>query len=84
MADKYSKSLTEEQRRKLKPTLDKIEQGFEELSSVLTEIGRTPSEEPGEFGCFFCGCPSYVRGGTPPRNACARPTCGHSRLAHLV
>ena len=33
MADQYCKPLTDEQRETLKPTFDRIEQLFEELSS---------------------------------------------------
>jgi hypothetical protein len=86
MADKYRKSLTDDQRKTLKPTFDKIEQLVDELSTKLTEMGQPPSEEPGDSGCFFCGCPSFVPGGggTGIRRRCARPGCGHSLIAHMT
>ena len=81
MADQYRKPLTDEQRETLKPTFDRIEQLFEELSSKLTEMGR---DESGEDQCFFCSCTSFVPGGgraSGTRRRCARPSCGHSLIA---
>src|SRR5262249_796294 len=82
MADQYRKPLTEEQRETLKPTFDRIEQLFEELSGKLTEIGR---DEPGEDHCFFCRCTLFVPGGGGAGGIlrrCARPSCRHSLIAH--
>ena len=83
MTGKYGKILTEDQRQQMKPTLDKIEQSFVELSSRLVEMGHVPNDEL-DTHCFFCGCQSYVAGGRRPLRPCGRPGCGHSFIAHQV
>ena len=77
--------LTDEQRKKLKPVLDKLDRAHEEFSAQLRAV-----LEPGGGGtslegtsCFDCNCGRFVRPAHGGRG-CAREGCGHPEMHHCM
>ena len=76
--------LTDEQRKQLEPALQKLDQAFSEFSKQLASIvGDAELETGGDFSCFKCGCQEFKAPTSGDRTRCARPSCGHSKVAHM-
>ena len=79
MANDKKYELTPEQRTALKPALDKLESGFQELEKGLAALGRNPDDiDPGGGFCMRCTCSSFLGNGAK----CERTFCRHARRFH--
>jgi len=73
--------LSDEQRKKLKPALDKLDRAHEEFSAQLTEALGTDDEGT---SCFDCGCGGFVKPAHGKSDRCAREGCGHPKRHHFL
>jgi hypothetical protein len=85
MSTQYPKSLSNEERLQLAPTLDKVDSALDELSSQLERLGRPVGEDAeGTSRCLVpgCTCQHFLAGRVPL--TCKTPRCGHRFTRHDV
>jgi hypothetical protein len=81
---RLAEKLTDEQRKQLEPAMQKLDRAFNEFSTQLASI--VGDGEPGsgnDFTCFSCACQEFIAPTHGDRTRCARPTCGHRKIAHM-